>query len=133
MSENLSGRELQNEVTPHSLYATRRRFMQGLGAVDTLAASTGIYRWFNPVRQMELETVAIADLASNELTDDQRRELGYFLGEPMTSEPNVVSYNNFYEFTTDKNAVAEKAKNFAGKGKLQDWGTLKSGTATKTQ
>ena len=33
--------------------------MQGLGAVGTLAASAGLYRWFNPVRKMDLETAAI--------------------------------------------------------------------------
>ncbi len=112
MSENFSGSELRGEVTPPALYANRRRFMQGLGAAGTLAASAGIYRWFNPVRKMELETATIADLASVELTQDQRRELGYLVDEPMTSESNIISYNNFYEFTTDKNAVAEKAKNF---------------------
>ncbi len=112
MSKNLSGSELRGEVTPPTLYANRRLFMQGAGAAGTLAASAGLYRWFNPIRKMELDTAAIADLASVELNEDQRRERGYLVDEPMTSESDIISYNNFYEFTTDKNAVAEKAKNF---------------------
>lgn len=112
MDTNLSGRELRDEVTPPSLYANRRRFMQGVGAVGTLAASAGIYRWFNPVRNMELDTAAIDDLASVELTREQRIEQGFLVDEPMTSESNIISYNNFYEFSTDKYAVADVAKNF---------------------
>jgi sulfoxide reductase catalytic subunit YedY len=86
--------------------------MQGLGAAGVLAASAATYRWFNPVRKMELATAAIDDLALVELTPEQRRERGFIVDEPMTSESNIISYNNFYEFTTDKNAVAEAAKNF---------------------
>lgn len=112
MDTNLSGRELRDEVTPPSLYANRRRFMQGVGAVGTLAASAGVYRWFNPVRNMELDTAAIDDLASVELTREQRIEQGFLVDEPMTSESNIISYNNFYEFSTDKYAVADVAKNF---------------------
>ena len=112
MNTNLSGRELQDEVTPFSLYANRRRFLQGLGAVGTLAASAGVYRWFNPVRNRELSTATIDNLASVELTKEQRLERGFLVDEPMTSESNIISYNNFYEFSTDKNAVAEAAKDF---------------------
>ncbi|TWT93058.1 protein-methionine-sulfoxide reductase catalytic subunit MsrP [Neorhodopirellula pilleata] len=112
MSENHFGSDLRGEVTPYPLYANRRRFLRGVGAVGTLAASAGLYRWFNPVRKMELETAAISDLTSVDLTQDQRRELGFYVDEPMTSESSIISYNNFYEFTTDKNAVADTAKNF---------------------
>jgi methionine sulfoxide reductase catalytic subunit len=112
LDTNLSGRELRDEVTPPSLYANRRRFMQGVGAIGTLAASAGVYRWFNPVRNMELDTATIDDLASVELTQEQRIEQGFLVDEPMTSESNIISYNNFYEFSTDKYAVADAAKNF---------------------
>ena len=60
-------------MTPYPVYGNRRRFMQGLGAVGTLAASAGLYRWFNPVRKMDLETAAIEGLATVELTQEQRR------------------------------------------------------------
>jgi methionine sulfoxide reductase catalytic subunit len=108
----MSGRDLVDEVTPPALYVNRRRIMQGFGAAGVLAASAATYRWFNPVRKMELATAAIDDLASIELTPEQRRARGFLVDEPMTSESNIVSYNNFYEFSTDKNAVAGAAKNF---------------------
>ena len=112
MTTNLSGRDLQDEVTPYPLYLNRRRFLKGLGAVGTLAASAAAYRWFNPVRKTQLETATISDLATAELTKDQRLERGFLVDETMTSESSIISYNNFYEFSTDKNAVAEAAKNF---------------------
>ncbi len=112
MDTKLSGRELRDEVTPLSLYENRRRFMQGIGAVGTLAASAGVYRWFNPVHHAELATANINDLASVELTQEQRIEQGFLVDEPMTSEANIISYNNFYEFSTDKYAVADAAKDF---------------------
>jgi sulfoxide reductase catalytic subunit YedY len=112
LDTKLSGRELRDEVTPLSLYENRRRFMQGIGAVGTLAASAGVYRWFNPVHHAELATANINDLASVELTQEQRIEQGFLVDEPMTSEANIISYNNFYEFSTDKYAVADAAKDF---------------------
>lgn len=112
MAENLSGRELQNEVTPYALYANRRSFLKAAGAAGTLAASAAAYRWFNPVRKTELDTANIDELATLELTKEQRLERGFLVDEALTSESNIISYNNFYEFSTDKNAVAEAAKNF---------------------
>ncbi len=112
MTTSLSGRELQKEVTPYSLYANRRSFLKGVGAAGTLAASAAVYRWFNPVREMELDTADIDDLASVSLTKEQRLEKGFLVNEAMTSESNIIRYNNFYEFSTDKNAVAEAAKYF---------------------
>ncbi len=112
MTENLSGRDLQDDVTPYSLYLNRRRFIQGLGAVGTLAASAATYRWFNPIRKAELDTATISDLATAELTKEQRLEKGFVVDDALTSESSIISYNNFYEFSTDKYAVAEAAKNF---------------------
>ncbi len=112
----MMGDELRGEVTPYSLYANRRRFMKAIGAAGTLAASAGVYRWFNPVRKMELDTAAVDGLVPTELSADQRREMGFLVDEPMTGESDIISYNNFYEFTTDKNAVADAAKNFTTTG-----------------
>lgn len=116
MTEKLSGRELQDEVTPYPVYANRRLFMKGLGAIGTLAASAATYRWFNPVRTMELDTAVIEGVASAELTREERLGRGFLVDEPLTSESSIISYNNFYEFSTDKNAVAETAKDFDATG-----------------
>ncbi len=116
MANDLSGRDLQTEVTPHVLYVNRRHFMRGLGAVGTLAASAAMYRWFNPVRKMELDTAAIDVSPAAVDTRDQRLAQGFLVDESLTSESDIIGYNNFYEFSTDKNAVAEAARDFDTRG-----------------
>ncbi len=91
MAENLSGRELQNEVTPYALYANRRSFLKAVGAAGTLTASAAAYRWFNPVRKMELDTANIDELATVKLTKEQRLERGFLVDEAMTSESNIIT------------------------------------------
>ncbi len=75
---------------------------------------------------MELDTATIDNLASLELTKEQSLERGFLVDEAMTSESNIISYNNFYEFSTDKNAVAEAAKHFDTSGwqiRVEEWST----------
>jgi methionine sulfoxide reductase catalytic subunit len=112
----VSGSELANEVTPYSLYKNRRRFLKGAIAVGSVGATVATYRYFNPVRHMELQTAEISDLASNKLSLEEQRSLGYAVDDPLTRETDIISYNNFYEFTTDKNGVADVAKGFQTDG-----------------
>lgn len=112
----VSGRELANEVTPYLDYKNRRRFLKGAIAAASVGATVATYRHFNPVRRMELQTAAIGDLASNSLTSAERQALGFSVEDAMTSESDIISYNNFYEFTTDKNEVADVAKGFQTDG-----------------
>jgi methionine sulfoxide reductase catalytic subunit len=111
-----SGRELRAEVTPRQHYLTRRRFLKAAGLVATASGTAAAYRAFNPVHRMELTTAALGESA-NDMTEEQRRAAGYLVDEPWTAESSVISYNNFYEFTTDKNAVAMAARGFT----TQDW------------
>ncbi len=111
-----SGQELSNEVTPRELYLNRRKLLKAAGTVATVAGSALVYRFFNPVRQMELSTSSLGTL-SDVLTPQQRKAAGFVVDEPLTAESSVISYNNFYEFTTDKNSVAQAAAGF----KTDDW------------
>lgn len=118
MGENVteySGQELKDEVTPHGLYLNRRKLLKAAGTVVTLTGAALAYRFFNPVHQMELTTTSLGELADG-LTQQQRRDAGYLIDEPLTAESSVISYNNFYEFTTDKNAVAQAASGFKTDG-----------------
>lgn len=101
--------------------------MKGVGAVGTLAASASAYRWFNPVSKLDLKTAAIEEIVSEQLSDDQKRDKGFRVDEPLTIESSIISYNNFYEFTTDKNAVAKAAMNFETGG----WKVVVDGLVNK--
>lgn len=115
MTQELSGKELRDEVTPYRQYLNRRKFLQGLGLVGSLAATTAAYRLINPQRKMELNTAAVGNL-SNALSEQERTDAGFLIDEAKTPEESIISYNNFYEFTTDKNEVAEVAKDFQTDG-----------------
>ena len=76
-----------SEITPESVYRSRRRFMRESG---TLAAGAATLVGTSAVGLPE------AWLAAREI------EPGEPIGEEMTSESDATSYNNFYEFGTDK-------------------------------
>ena len=81
-----------SEITPEHIYRSRRHFMR-----DSLAVAAGA----------GAGTSALALPGSWLEARDVKP--GEPIGEQMTSESNATSYNNFYEFGTDKTDPAEYA------------------------
>jgi len=77
-----------SEITPERIWRSRRRWMQGVGA-GAIAAGAGALL---PAR---------ADNAASGLRGAPNPD--YFVPEKLTSERDVATYNNFYEFGTGKN------------------------------
>lgn len=92
-----------SEITPESVYLNRRNFIRaGLLAGSTVA--TGLaYRFFNPPPPGEVATEAITNL---------EKPAEFRVSEELNSFEDITNYNNFYEFSTTKTAVARKAENF---------------------
>ncbi|MCC6627379.1 MAG: protein-methionine-sulfoxide reductase catalytic subunit MsrP [Chloroflexi bacterium] len=90
-----------SEITPEAVYRSRRQFMQaaGVAALGAVAAGCGLLRPAAPA----LPTPPPGATAA---TADE-------LGSPLTGFDAITTYNNFYEFSTDKDAVAGLAKDFA--------------------
>jgi len=90
-----------SEITPQATYLSRRSFMKAFGTLvgGALVAAA--------CAEGELETVA-TDPSGVPQTSGTTDELG----EPLTSFQNVTNYNNYYEFSTNKEAVAPKAVDF---------------------
>jgi len=86
-----------SEITPEHIYLSRRRFMRGVGA---LAASTLVLGACSRPGAAEVPE----DLQVSTETDE--------LGNSLNSYWQITNYNNFYEFTTDKEAVARLARDF---------------------
>jgi methionine sulfoxide reductase catalytic subunit len=89
-----------SEITPEHLYLSRRTFLKSAGLAGVAALLTacagrqaggGVV-----VDPAELHTTAESDE----------------LGDPLTPYDSVTGYNNFYEFTTDKERVAARARDF---------------------
>jgi sulfoxide reductase catalytic subunit YedY len=92
-----------SEITPEQLYLNRRDFLKGLGIVSAsalvLAACKG-----QPVATAQPTEVAGIESATS-LPQDE-------LGDPFTSYDAITNYNNFYEFSLDKEKVARLSKDF---------------------
>jgi sulfoxide reductase catalytic subunit YedY len=97
---------LASEITPRAIALSRRVFLQGLATTPLLAAG-----W-------------VASANANESAPRQRlmapRNAKYSATDKPTSYADATSYNNFYEFGTDKGDPAL----YAGSLKTRPW-TLK--------
>jgi len=98
-----------SEITPEQIYLSRREFIKGiglLGASATFLAACGI----NPANQLTPTQVATKDGISK--TDESIIESTLETADPLTSNEAITNYNNYYEFTINKEGVARLAKDF---------------------
>lgn len=94
-----------SEITSESVYRNRRHFMKaGLVAVSG-AATFGLYRHFNPA----LVTAADDSAVAADVVDVANVTHGQ--DTPNTLK-QISHYNNFYEFSTNKTAVAAESADF---------------------
>jgi sulfoxide reductase catalytic subunit YedY len=106
-----------SEITTKEDYLSRRDFLKTAGIVTAgaaLLAACGT--------QEEIP----ATPATQSLPADQEAAP---LSEELTPQDSVLNYNNYYEFTTDKERVAKLAKDF----KSSPWTVEVSGLVNKPQ
>lgn len=89
-----------NEITDERHYLNRRNFIRG-AALGATALTTGlIYRRLAvPAGSMQNQSSGSTGYATPE-------------GEAATDFEDIANYNNFYEFSTSKEGVAPRARNF---------------------
>jgi sulfoxide reductase catalytic subunit YedY len=92
-----------SEITPENIYLNRRNFMRAGLLAGTTLATAGVYRFFNPQPPKEIETAQIQDV---------KQQTNFRTEEKLNSFEDITNYNNYYEFSTSKTAVARKAENF---------------------
>ena len=99
-----------SEITPESLYLSRRDFLKATGIVSATAflAACGVgtpgatdtgFGSVTPTR-----SVPVPDNAQGGTTDE--------LGNPLNTLDQITNYNNYYEFSEDKQAPASLSKDF---------------------
>ncbi len=106
-----------SEITTKSVYLSRRQFMRGAAA----AAAGGLLVACgapdaDPATDGGSTTIATGSSADETFVQEAMpasvsREFDE-LGAPLNSFDEITNYNNYYEFTTDKESVASLAKNF---------------------
>ena len=102
-----------SEITDPAVYFNRRTFIRA-GVLAASAAATGlVYRRLNPVGRGKVNTPLIEGLTTPTAAE---AAAGFRVDEPQTSLEHIAHYNNFYEFSTDKEGVAPAAAGFDTKG-----------------
>jgi sulfoxide reductase catalytic subunit YedY len=98
------------KITPPELYWGRRAFIRG-GIVAATAAGTALaYRRLNSIDIQSGARPPIPGVV-------KPTGPGYVVeGEALTPLDSIANYNNFYEFTTDKDGVAAAAASFSTDG-----------------
>lgn len=93
-----------SEITDKSVYLNRRHFMRVAALAASMSATGLAYRWLtSPGRPSD------AGEAEPARADEGARAAGE---EKLTSLEDITNYNNFYEFSTNKEAVASRASGF---------------------
>jgi len=108
---------LSSEITPEHLYLTRRQFIATASAVaaGALLSTCGVPTPTPPAQP----TIAQPSPQANKNTDE--------LGDKLTPFDTVANYNNFYEFSLDKESVAPRARDF----KTSPWAVQVGGLVDK--
>ncbi len=94
-----------SEITDEKTYLNRRNFLRAGGLIGSVLATAGVYRFFNPRPSPEIATGDITNVIKPEGKFTSADDL------PNSFE-QITNYNNYYEFSTDKQAVASRARNF---------------------
>jgi sulfoxide reductase catalytic subunit YedY len=95
-----------SEITPESVYISRRKFMVGVGS---LLASSLVLAACGGQDPTATASVSGAAPSTSEPTSETESD---DLGGELTPFLAVTNYNNFYEFTVRKEGVADLAKDF---------------------
>ncbi len=94
-----------SEITSESAYLNRRGFLRGAALAGSAAATGLLYRSLNtPAREVAAKLPADTAVPAAAFTTPE--------GEKANAFDDIANYNNFYEFSTSKNGVAPRAKNF---------------------
>ena len=101
-----------SEITDKDTYLNRRQFMRAGALLGTTAATALLYRKLNPPPVEKAKGESLATVAK---TESVAASNGFTTSEALTSIEDITNYNNFYEFSTDKQGVAIAAAGFVTK------------------
>jgi sulfoxide reductase catalytic subunit YedY len=99
-----------SEITPEHVYLSRREFLKSMGIVSGTAALLAACRGEIPTAPTQGATTE-ASTPANTVAPDAGANADE-LGDPLNSFEDITHYNNYYEFSTDKAAVARLAEGY---------------------
>jgi sulfoxide reductase catalytic subunit YedY len=102
-----------SEITDKKAYLNRRLFLRGAALLTTTAATGLLYRKLNPSPVETPKGESLVTVAESG-TENAARD-GFRTNEKLTALEDITNYNNFYEFSTNKQGVAIEAAGFVTK------------------
>lgn len=102
-----------SEITPEHVYLNRRNFMKaaGIAGVSALLAAC------SPRETINSQNTHTSTPSQEDAGEPAAEILADELGDPANTYKQITNYNNFYEFTVDKEDVAPLSKDF----RLRPW------------
>ncbi|MGA2346874.1 MAG: twin-arginine translocation signal domain-containing protein, partial [Candidatus Sulfotelmatobacter sp.] len=91
-----------SEITPKTVYLNRRKFLASAALAGAAAATGAVLR--------EVISPSTVALAGNKIDGIQKSP--FSTTETVTPSKDVTTYNNYYEFSTDKDGPAKLAQKF---------------------
>jgi len=103
-----------SEITPKQNYLSRRRFMKGAAAAASALAlaACGAPALPSSDGSPQPTSLAPADASGTNVPSPESATLVDELGQKSNDYLQITTYNNYYEFTTDKEAVAPMSKGY---------------------
>jgi len=108
-----------SEITPKSLYLNRRTFLAGVAMAGAAAATGASLR--------QILSPSVTALAGNKINGIQKSP--FSTTETVTPYKDVTNYNNYYEFSTEKDEPAKLAQ----KLRTRPWKVKIDGLVDKKQ
>ena len=101
-----------SEITPHHVYLSRRDFLKAAGIVSATAflAACGVNIPITPTTGSGSGTPTLAQ--NPPVTEDALPQVTDELGNPLNTFDEITNYNNYYEFSTSKQAVNPASADF---------------------
>ena len=112
-----------SEITPESLYLSRRDFLKAAGIVSASAflAACGVATTAQPIPPGAPTPIpgwnALTPTPSASIPDNAQGRTSDELGNKLNTRDDITNYNNYYEFSTAKDAVAPLSQDF----KISPW------------
>jgi methionine sulfoxide reductase catalytic subunit len=126
-----------SEITPESIYRQRRHFIGGLGLAGLGLAAGGLPSLLHAATGDGLRARAPTNMARSApapwwqekfaAISPAASEGGFSTNEDLTPYRDVITYNNFYEFGTDKGDPAAHSQNF----RVDPWSVAIEGEVAK--
>ncbi len=101
-----------SEITPLSVYLSRRDFLKAAGIVSAAALLAACGVNLSSTTGTGSGTATGTPTQSPPIPDNAQGLTSDELGDPLNTLDQITNYNNYYEFSTNKQAVNSLSKNF---------------------